>query len=521
MKKQSAKKPNAGKASMAKGPIDLFDEALGHQQAGRPDEAEACCRTLLARDGSDGDAHHLLGVLLLNKGEAEAAEIELNKALEHIPQSPEAWCNLGLVERALGKLEAACEHFKKALVLLPGFAGAENNLGLTLSDLGAYDDAIAVFQKAIEEGRASSNLRSNLGIAYFGRGDFFCGLEAYKAALSEDPQSPLALYNMGTGLREVGQSAEATDYYRKALGLAADNIDILNNLAVALLDQSDASGALSYINQALAIDAGSTQALYNGHAALLSLGHEAEALDFLRRAVEADLGSGDYLVHLGILCDWLGHHDHAEVFFSELDPGDALAQANLDSWRYLKDHIRPDAKLTGTVMDGFRLAMDAARPEGLVAEFGVRFGETIRQIASLTDGPVHGFDSFEGLPVAWGDEAAGSYTTQGQLPTVPDQVSLHQGWFDQTLAPFVAAHKQPVRFLHIDCDLYVSTKTVLDLLGPMVGPGSVIVFDELIGHSRWRDDEFKAFQEAVEKFNWSYEYLSFSFFTRQVAVVIK
>jgi hypothetical protein len=49
----------------------------------------------------------------------------------------------------------------------------------------------------------------------------------------------------------------------------------------------------------------------------------------------------------------------------------------------------------------------------------------------------------------------------------------------------------------------------------------VIIFDEYIGNQHWREDEFKAFQEAVNANGWNYEYISFSFFTKQVVVLIK
>ncbi|MDA8107986.1 MAG: hypothetical protein M0015_05070 [Betaproteobacteria bacterium] len=42
------------------------------------------------------------------------------------------------------------------------------------------------------------------------------------------------------------------------------------------------------------------------------------------------------------------------------------------------------------------------------------------------------------------------------------------------------------------------------------GPGTVIVFDEYFGHVHWREDEFRAFQEAVAENRWRYEYLAFS-----------
>ena len=74
--------------------------------------------------------------------------------------------------------------------------------------------------------------------------------------------------------------------------------------------------------------------------------------------------------------------------------------------------------------------------------------------------------------------------------------------------------------MNIDCDIYKSTKTVLELLAEQIIPGTVIAFDEYIGNTSWREDEFKAFQEAVLKFGWHYEYLCFSFMTKQVAVRI-
>ena len=152
----------------------------------------------------------------------------------------------------------------------------------------------------------------------------------------------------------------------------------------------------------------------------------------------------------------------------------------------------------------------------MVLEFGVRFGNSIRMLASLAQQPVHGFDSFEGLPDVWHHEPKGSYTTKGVMPEVPANVSLHKGWFDQTLPEFLKQHDEDVRLINIDCDTYSSTKTVLDLLAPRIKPGTVIVFDEYIGNQHWREDEFKAFQEAVKLNGWVYEYLCFSFFTKQV-----
>ena len=59
-------------------------------------------------------------------------------------------------------------------------------------------------------------------------------------------------------------------------------------------------------------------------------------------------------------------------------------------------------------------------------------------------------------------------------------VRLHRGWFDASLPAFLAremavgevALPLHVSFLHIDCDLYSSTKTVLTLLAPAIRTGT-------------------------------------------------
>jgi hypothetical protein len=57
-------------------------------------------------------------------------------------------------------------------------------------------------------------------------------------------------------------------------------------------------------------------------------------------------------------------------------------------------------------------------------------------------------------------------------------------------------------------------------LGDRIVSGTVIVFDEYIINDRWRDDEFKAFQEAVLARGWKYEYLGFGILTQQAVVRI-
>jgi hypothetical protein len=166
-------------------------------------------------------------------------------------------------------------------------------------------------------------------------------------------------------------------------------------------------------------------------------------------------------------------------------------------------------------------ALQAARVDGHYLEFGVFTGGTIRFMASrLGTRTIHGFDSFEGLPEAWSGFNLGgkSFDVGGRLPRVPKNVFLHPGYFDKTLPKWLDDHPGAIAFMHIDCDIYSSTKTIFDLAAPRLVPGTVILFDEYLNYPNWEQHEFKAFQEFVTDQSVKYSYLGFA--RQQVALRI-
>jgi hypothetical protein len=157
----------------------------------------------------------------------------------------------------------------------------------------------------------------------------------------------------------------------------------------------------------------------------------------------------------------------------------------------------------------------------MALEFGVWKGTTLEIItAARGNRKVYGFDSFEGLPEDWRTGfPADTFAIDEGLPYVPG-AELIKGWFNDTLPGFLAEHPEPVAFLHVDCDLYSSAKTVLDLVGPRLQPGSVVVFDEFFNYPGWRQHEFRAWQEYVERTGIHFEYVGYSGADEQVIVKI-
>ena len=87
---------------------------------------------------------------------------------------------------------------------------------------------------------------------------------------------------------------------------------------------------------------------------------------------------------------------------------------------------------------------------------------------------------------------------------------------------FKAKHikNQPIALLHVDCDLYSSTVTVLNTLKDNIVPGTVIIFDEFLNYPGYEQDEFRAWHEFVSAVDIKFEYIGRVNSHQQVAVQI-
>ena len=346
-------------------------------------------------------------------------------------------------------------------------------------------------------------------------------LVCYGAVLARAPRFAPAHYNFAKALSDFGKLEESAEAYRRAVNLNPCFAEAWNSLGIIQWELGERDRAEASLRTAIRLRPDMPQPYFNLHSVLLSQADLRPAIECLRRLVALRPDDAEGHGHLGMLLDYVGDPAAAAPHLALAARGPAHSRACAESWEHIKSFASPLPKMVGSPRDAFELGMAHACASGLVLEFGVRFGTSIRQIARLAPQAVHGFDSFEGLPEAWHGEAAGSYSTLGAIPEVPANVILHKGWFDQTLPVFLANESALVRFMNIDCDLYSSTRTILELLAPRIAEGTVMVFDEYFGHEHWREDEFKAFQEAAAANGWQYRYIGFSLCTRQAVIRVE
>jgi hypothetical protein len=169
----------------------------------------------------------------------------------------------------------------------------------------------------------------------------------------------------------------------------------------------------------------------------------------------------------------------------------------------------------------FSLVAEVNEVPGEIVECGVGRGGSLAAFvyavsALQSSKVVFGFDSFAGFPPAsvqdLGSRVKETGKVSGWKDTSPELISsifefdrqdaasllnkhdvtlkIIPGFFEHTLASNLPAK---IALLHVDCDLYDSTVTVLEHCLPKMSPGGIIIFDE------YHDDRWPGARRAADE----------------------
>lgn len=164
-----------------------------------------------------------------------------------------------------------------------------------------------------------------------------------------------------------------------------------------------------------------------------------------------------------------------------------------------------------TRTDLYQQVLKSERLDGEIDfwEFGVGQGHSFRWWVEHNRHPGSrfvGFDTFSGLPDAYGIFKEGSFSTGGEVPHFQDQrCSFEVGLFQDTLPRFIDDYV-PLRrkVVHLDADLYSSTLFVLTTLSRTLRKGDILVFDEFGVPTH----EFRAFTDFAAAYRVEYQVLA-------------
>ena len=196
--------------------------------------------------------------------------------------------------------------------------------------------------------------------------------------------------------------------------------------------------------------------------------------------------------------------------------------------------------------------------EGDIFEFGVYTGRSLALLSYFHEKSkesIHklnfnrkivGFDSFEGLPDSdnhprWKKNMFGVNHSYHPMCKIGDKVTydtiynlfenynlpkpnIEVGDFSNTINTLIPLKYQKAALIHIDCDLYMSTKMALDGITPRLQEGTLLVFDDWFNFKANKNKgEQKAFYEYFgNQTIWDYvEYQNYATFGKSFIVTNK
>ncbi len=266
--------------------------------AGDSAQALQAAEQTLALQPECGQAHAVLGLIELGKGEQEKAFASLQKATRLAPTSAAPWKALAGMHSAKGNREAAATTLRAGIESASDPAELLLALGRTLFDEGRLREAASTLERA-------------------------------RVLRPEDTDILVALAETALGMQ---QNAEAEDYWNRALVISPALFQAVKPLVSLLIAMDRLSEARSILERALAADPQSPDLLIELGSLLLEMCRRlpdsdpavaATALAFLRQAEELLGGTAD--LRMQSLIGW------AQIFSGRLPEAVALFGSLLQS----------------------------------------------------------------------------------------------------------------------------------------------------------------------------------------------
>lgn len=299
---------------------DELQRAVKLHKQGKLDEAEALYRGILRRKPKHFDAQHLLGLLLLQAGNAEGAAMEIykalkidstswvahnnrgnalrslkrydeavlsyNSALKHKPDCLEAFINKGHALRDDGQMDAALQSYDAALSHTADQLEALVGKAQALQGLGRHAEAVECFDRAIEIKGSFPEAEALRAVsARAGGADMTLDMEAAERAVSEQPDVADHHYRLGLALKEQGRSDDALAAFKQALALDKHHGEAHALSGLLLQEQKRLAEALAHYDLALQINPERADVFMNMGMVLRGLRRYPEAINSYLKAI--------------------------------------------------------------------------------------------------------------------------------------------------------------------------------------------------------------------------------------------
>ncbi|WP_316976195.1 tetratricopeptide repeat protein [Shumkonia mesophila] len=314
-RRKQTKGTKASGAATSAAVAERIGNVVALLRSGQIDHAERLCHEALRIDRRHPDAHHLLGFIALQRGDADGAVACVRRAIAVAPDFVEAHNTLGAAFAHLGRHADAVESYKRSLRLRPDYPPTLGNLGIALVELDRFDEAEAAHRRAVELDPAAPVAHTNLGNTLRAAGRLEEAAAAHRQAIALDPRSAAGHNNLALVLHELERLEEAEAAFRQTLALQPNHSRAWSNLGTLLYDQQRFDEAADAHRRAIGLDPRYAEARSNLGLALQALGNMTGAANAYREAIAIDPRFASSALNLGIVL----RHGETEVVVAALE----------------------------------------------------------------------------------------------------------------------------------------------------------------------------------------------------------
>jgi len=240
------------------------------------------------------------------------------KTIQRAPDSHRAHCNLGIVYMENGLTEKAQMEYQTALELNPQNANIHNNLGAVYTKKGLEDQALIEYKEAINLDNSYAQPHNNLGNIYFNKGLIDKAKAEYEEALRIKPDHALAHNGLGNIYNATGELDKAMEEFKKSLLYDSRYIHARNNLGVNYAKRGLLNEAIAEFQKSIGIDNAQPNSHFNLGLAYEKLGKATDAVHEYNAVIQLDPNNFNVRYALGTLYHGLGLIDKAIDEFQKI-----------------------------------------------------------------------------------------------------------------------------------------------------------------------------------------------------------
>lgn len=270
-----------------KDPQALYMAGLMALGLGKTEEVEKDVADLSSRFSGNPLAAQLRGLLAYQKQDFDEAVVQLQRAIKIRPDLT-AYYFLGLSYYQAGNLELALNQLQKVLDHNPESAQTRNMVAMTLLRQKRLDDAVREAQMALRHDPKNALARNILGSAYMAQGNFDRAMEEFDRATALDPNLADAHLKKGLFNLSRGKFAQGEEEMVRAMTIAPEVLDTRLVLATHYLRRQNFAAAVETLEGGLQ-GRSEDAVLYNVMAgAFFSQNQPQKGLEALLSAKKAD-----------------------------------------------------------------------------------------------------------------------------------------------------------------------------------------------------------------------------------------